>query len=286
MEGVAHSTDMGAHPSLKLSPSQLLRRRQQVAAVCYRVAKRGIEFLLVQSRGGRWIFPKGGVEPGLTHAQSAALEALEEAGAHGRMELIAFARYFRRERDPGADVKDARLPPDTPQPELAVCAYLCEVSRLEPPQESNRNPTWFPSDKAKLRLRKDRAPAFAAELVRVIDRAASRIRRLHGSLLPFPIHSKIAEDGQVRSNPVHCKQDPLQEVRFEASALDQTRYIRREALELRDQSMVSPAWTRPVLRLKGATTSIVTPAKVRFIDDVNQGARPKPTAKSARNRQR
>ena len=62
-------------------PSQLrkLRGGEQVAAVCYRVADGGIEFLLVQTRGGRWTFPKGGVEPGLTRAQTAALEAFEEA---------------------------------------------------------------------------------------------------------------------------------------------------------------------------------------------------------------
>ena len=46
--------------------------REQVAAVCYRFGERGLEFLLVQTRGGRWTFPKGGAEPGLTHAQAAA----------------------------------------------------------------------------------------------------------------------------------------------------------------------------------------------------------------------
>src|SRR5580658_6607097 len=92
---------MRADPSSKaLPPSRLPQGRQQVAAVCYRIGKRGIEFLLVQTRSGRWIFPKGGVEPGLTHAQSAALEAFEEAGVHGRMETVAFARYSRSERKP------------------------------------------------------------------------------------------------------------------------------------------------------------------------------------------
>ena len=106
--------------------------RQQVAAICYRHGKRELQFLLVQTRNQRWIFPKGGAEPGLTHAQSAALEALEEAGVHGRMEEIAFARYFRKR-------PDLTLPAQ----ELPVSAHLCEVSRLERPQESNRRPTWF-----------------------------------------------------------------------------------------------------------------------------------------------
>ena len=50
-----------------------LRECHQVAAVCYRVRNDSVEFLLVRTRGGRWIFPKGNAEPGLTHAQAAAL---------------------------------------------------------------------------------------------------------------------------------------------------------------------------------------------------------------------
>src|SRR6059058_1167396 len=81
----------------RVSQVRRLRKCQQVAAVCYRIRGGGIEFLLVQTRGGRWTFPKGGVEPGLTHAQAAALEAYEEAGVHGRMEEeVSFTRYVRR----------------------------------------------------------------------------------------------------------------------------------------------------------------------------------------------
>ena len=89
---IPHSTAMGAGSAARVSrASKLARQRQQVAAVCYRTRRGCAEFLLVQTRGGRWIFPKGGVEPGLTRAQSAALEAFEEAGVHGRMETISFA---------------------------------------------------------------------------------------------------------------------------------------------------------------------------------------------------
>jgi 8-oxo-dGTP pyrophosphatase MutT (NUDIX family) len=164
---------MGTTPSIKsLRP---LKRRQQVAAVCYRIGKSGIEFLLVQTRSGRWIFPKGGVEPGLTRAQSAALEAFEEAGVHGRIEEIPFARYFRRTPDPAA-ARSAQ-----PDVDVAVAAHLCEVARLEKPQESNRKPTWFSAERARLRLIKDRTPEFGAELARVIDRAVSRIDRLRSA---------------------------------------------------------------------------------------------------------
>src|SRR5208283_3254310 len=150
---------MGFDPSLELSrPSRLPKERQQVAAVCYRMSKRSIEFLLVQTRSGRWIFPKGGVEPGLTAAQSAALEAFEEAGVHGRMEEIPFARYFRRQPDAAASKKGAPSAGGRSAPaELPVMVHLCEVSRLESPQESNRRPTWFSAERAKQRLVEDRA---------------------------------------------------------------------------------------------------------------------------------
>src|SRR5579863_1168868 len=117
---------------------------EQVAAVCYRVRGNGIEFLLVQTRGGHWIFPKGGAEPGLTHAQAAALEAFEEAGVHGRIEEASFTQYVPRKRGAGRN--------STAQ-ESAVSAHLCEVRKLDPPQEANRKPTWLSPEKAKQRLR-------------------------------------------------------------------------------------------------------------------------------------
>src|ERR1700724_1331387 len=81
---------------IRLSRLRKLRACKQVAAVCYRVREAEVEFLLVQTRNGRWTFPKGRAEPGLTHAQAAALEAFEEAGVHGRMEESSFAQYVRR----------------------------------------------------------------------------------------------------------------------------------------------------------------------------------------------
>jgi 8-oxo-dGTP pyrophosphatase MutT (NUDIX family) len=154
-----------------------LRGHAQVAAVCYRVRNNGIEFLLVQTRKGRWTFPKGSTEPGLTHAQAAALEAFEEAGVHGRMEEASFARYVRRKR---GDTRNSAA--KSAEKELAVHAHLCEVLRLGPPQEFDRDPTWFSAEKAKRRLREDRAPDYGAELARVVDRAVTRIQRLRGGI--------------------------------------------------------------------------------------------------------
>ena len=153
---------------VRLFQRRRLKGREQVAAVCYRVGTKGLEFLLVQTRRGRWTFPKGGEEPGLTHAQAAALEAFEEAGVHGRIEQVPFARYVRKRSRAGHPAGTERT----------VNAHLCEVLRLGPPQEANRNPTWFSAVKAKRRLRQDRPRESAAELAAVVDRALARIRRL------------------------------------------------------------------------------------------------------------
>jgi 8-oxo-dGTP pyrophosphatase MutT (NUDIX family) len=140
--------------------------RKQVAAVCYRVQDGEIEFLLVRTRKGRWIFPKGGVEAGLTHGESAALEALEEAGAHGRIEEAPFTSYTLKKM---RKVESELIP---------VRAYLYEVARLEAAQEFYRDPTWHSQTKAKQRLREGRSREDAAEFARVVDAAAAQVRRL------------------------------------------------------------------------------------------------------------
>jgi len=194
---------MGSHARsrevpVSLSPSGLRRSCGivQAAAVCYRVNGHEIEFLLVRTRAGRWTFPKGGIEPGLSHAQSAALEAFEEAGVHGRIEVTSFARYARRLR---TEFRTKSRSTSRTKP-IPVFAFLCEVRRLGKPQESKRNRTWFSAEKTKRRLREGRTEACAAELAAVVDRAVARVRRLHGS----------------DPNPSKTHGDALQRVCFES----------------------------------------------------------------------
>jgi 8-oxo-dGTP pyrophosphatase MutT (NUDIX family) len=181
----------GQNPSvrfLRLAHLRKLRRCEQVAAICFRTRGGAIEFLLVQTGKGRWIFPKGNAEPGLTHAQAAALEAFEEAGVHGRMEEASFTRYIQRKRG-----KMRRLT------ELVVSAHLCEVLRLVTPSELNRDPTWFPAEKAKRRLRDDRPPDHGADLARVVDRAVARIQRLRSGFAAAPESVSSAHPSQARA---------------------------------------------------------------------------------------
>lgn len=182
------STPSRKQPSLQtfVSLKQLRRLRgsEQVAAVCYRIGKHGIEFLLVRTRGGKWTFPKGSAESGLTHAQAAALEAFEEAGVHGRIEEAAFARYVRIK--PGQSRQAPRI-------EIVINAHLCEVSRLAAPEEANRNPTWFSAEKASRRLRESRPADYGDDLARIVDRAVARIQAIYRANHRAKLHNHKAE---------------------------------------------------------------------------------------------
>lgn len=140
--------------------------RVHVAAVCYRLKDDEPEFLLVRTRSGRWTFPKGGVDDDATHAEAAAREAYEEAGVKGRVEHEPFHWYFHSKRERFRSGKAV----------IAVQAHLCEVERLVEPQEGHRDPTWFKAEKARRRLRENRSPELALEVVEVLDRALERIR--------------------------------------------------------------------------------------------------------------
>jgi 8-oxo-dGTP pyrophosphatase MutT (NUDIX family) len=139
--------------------------RIHVAAVCFRVKAGEPEFLLVRTRSGRWTFPKGGVDGDATHAAAAAREAYEEAGVKGVTELEPFHWYFHSKRERFRSHRSY----------VPVQAHLCEVERLVSPKEVDRDPTWFKADKARRRLRENRSPELALEVIQVIDRAVHRI---------------------------------------------------------------------------------------------------------------
>jgi 8-oxo-dGTP pyrophosphatase MutT (NUDIX family) len=135
----------------------------QVAAICYRRRGSSVEFLLVNTNGGnKWTFPKGCIEPRLSHSQAAAREALEEAGAVGVIEPRHFHLYLHS--------KGTFWQPSGVQ-EFVVKAFLMEITRTRQPGEPMRNPTWFAAAEARKVLGKGREVKYAAELQTVIDRA-------------------------------------------------------------------------------------------------------------------
>jgi len=139
----------------------------QVAAVCYRRSGNAIQFLLVRTDKGRWSFPKGRLEPALTSRQAAAREALEEAGAVGRIAERPFARYRHKKR--------------ALRSEVVVRAYLLEVLRTVEPPETHREPTWFRPRQARSKLSAARKAKYRRELRSVLDRAMRLLHAAHRS---------------------------------------------------------------------------------------------------------
>jgi 8-oxo-dGTP pyrophosphatase MutT (NUDIX family) len=68
---------MGTDPKLTM--------HLQATAIPFRRRREQIEFCLITTRRGKWIFPKGIVDPGENEEQTALKEAFEEAGLHGQI---------------------------------------------------------------------------------------------------------------------------------------------------------------------------------------------------------
>ncbi|MEJ2623892.1 MAG: NUDIX hydrolase [Pseudolabrys sp.] len=67
---------------------------KQAGAIPYTFVQDQVVFLLITSRGsGRWIFPKGDPIKGLGPWQTAAQEALEEAGIEGEVDPRPIGSY-------------------------------------------------------------------------------------------------------------------------------------------------------------------------------------------------
>ena len=108
----------------------------QSSVIPYRLSKGKAEILIVRSsKKKHWVVPKGIHEPGLTAQQSAAKEALEEAGVEGKVDKKAVGNY--RYQKWGAT--------------CIVEVYALEVSRVIPEsewQESHRTRQWVSPNQA------------------------------------------------------------------------------------------------------------------------------------------
>jgi 8-oxo-dGTP pyrophosphatase MutT (NUDIX family) len=141
----------------------------QVAAVCFRRKGNSVEFLLVRTSSGRWTFPKGHSEPGLSHSEVAALEAFEEGGVKGRVDSHPIGSYVQRKESlKGFGSR-----------ELTVVAFLLEVKKSDQCSESHRRPCWLTANDAKQRLAQDRSPKYRRSIERVFDSAVHTINRKH-----------------------------------------------------------------------------------------------------------
>jgi 8-oxo-dGTP pyrophosphatase MutT (NUDIX family) len=116
----------------------------QYAALPYRKRPGGLDVLLITSRGsGRWIIPKGWPIAGLSPSQTAAQEALEEAGVTGRIgsERIGIYHY------------DKRLADDTDRDCNVEVFALEVVDQLDSwPEQHQRRREWLGIEEASERV--------------------------------------------------------------------------------------------------------------------------------------
>ena len=140
----------------------------QVAAVCYRHDAGTTQFLLVRTSSGRWTFPKGRLEDGLSYAEVAALEAFEEGGVEGKVHPRPVGKYLHRKESLRGASKD-----------VTVLAFILEVKKSAMPAESHRTPRWFSATEAKLRLANRRPEKYLRGMERVFDSALQQIARKH-----------------------------------------------------------------------------------------------------------
>ena len=110
----------------------------QVAALCWRSSPR-LEVLLVTSlRTRRWILPKGWPQDGMSLAQSAANEALEEAGVTGTIADEPIGRYHYLKEKNGSALPCA----------VEVFSLFVTDERTSWKEKDARQKLWLPAEQA------------------------------------------------------------------------------------------------------------------------------------------
>lgn len=114
---------------------------QQSAVIPFRYKKDKLQILLITSlRSGKWIIPKGMVEPDLNAQQSAMQEAFEEAGVEGKIFPDVLGKYSYKKWGGLCKVK----------------IFSMEVENIlnEWPEKNLRRRKWFSAEKAAHQIKK------------------------------------------------------------------------------------------------------------------------------------
>lgn len=136
------------------SPPEVLH---QAGAIPYAVIEGEVRVLLVTSRGsGRWLIPKGNIDPGLTPAEAAAKETYEEAGIRGTIASDTPLGFF-------TSFKTLKSGEEKP---VTVEVYALSVDRQLKrwPEARQRETCWMPAAEA---ARSVREPGLALLLLRL-----------------------------------------------------------------------------------------------------------------------
>ncbi len=130
---------------------------KQSGVIPYRVRQGRVEVALVTARsGGGWTIPKGHIETDLTPEDSAAKEALEEAGLVGTVGRRLVGTYSYEKNGS--------------QKHVSVFAMKVRDHKRSWPEMHERRRRWFSTDEAAGRVR-------SAELRCVIQGFARRLQR-------------------------------------------------------------------------------------------------------------
>ncbi|MDJ0628402.1 MAG: NUDIX hydrolase [Rhodobacter sp.] len=142
---------------------------KQAAALPLRWTSKGeIRVLMVTSRDtGRWVVPKGWLLEGHTEAETARVEALEEAGVLGPILPEAIARYEYSKRLDDGQVATCSV---------GVFPMLVEQELLRWKEQHQRVRSWFTNEQACMAVQE---PGLAkiligSELKRAIERLNGR----------------------------------------------------------------------------------------------------------------
>jgi 8-oxo-dGTP pyrophosphatase MutT (NUDIX family) len=128
---------------------------KQVGAIPLRKMNGTLEVLLVTSRDtGRWIIPKGWPSKRMTDSAAAAREALQEAGAVGKISREVYGNYRYRKIDKG----NVRL--------IDVSVFLLWVKKEKKNwrEKGERQRSWFDIQTASKKVREPKLRALISEL--------------------------------------------------------------------------------------------------------------------------
>ena len=127
----------------------------QVGVIPFRQKRNKLEVLLITSRTrGRWIIPKGNVEPHLGPRSSAVQEAFEEAGVEGSLIRSSLGRYVHQR----------------PTGYAMVEVYVMKVKKQHErwPESDVRERQWMSVSKARNRVEEPGLKALLGRLAKKI----------------------------------------------------------------------------------------------------------------------
>lgn len=130
---------------------------KQSGIIPYRRTRNRIEVLLITSSSGRWITPKGNIEPHLTARLSAGKEAFEEAGVRGRIHPVPVGTYA--------------MSTSGGEENLPVEFYLMEVSTVLDrwPEDDRRERRWVSLYEAPQEVDDDALRTLFIHVIEMLD---------------------------------------------------------------------------------------------------------------------